>query len=266
MTKLEHTLTNDILCKLLFTKYPDLLKRLVAELLAIRYDDITEFLITNPEMPPETIGDKFCRLDINMIVNEQQVSLEIQVAKQGNYPVRSLYYWSRMFSTALKAGDDYFDIPRTISINILGFDQFANPDKFYWEFKMRETTTHEPLTDKDVIRFYELKKVPPLEDVDSGKELWLKLFKAETEEDLEKIAALGVPVMSQAIEAYRHVAATNEFKELERMRSKARHDEVSALNHARRVERQERDEHWQGVVADKDARIAELEAQLKNHQ
>jgi len=26
-------------------------------------------------MPPETIGDKFCRLDINMIVNGQRVEI-----------------------------------------------------------------------------------------------------------------------------------------------------------------------------------------------
>jgi len=69
--------------------------------------------------------------------------------------------------------------------------------------------------------------------------------------------------MSEAITAYRHVAASPEFKEIERMRSKARHDEAQAIYNAER----KRDEHWQGVVAnvtaEKDARIAELEAQLK---
>ena len=87
--------------------------------------------------------------------------------------------------------------------------------------------------------------------------------------------------MSQAIEAYRlvsersrarkarfceakllNVATTPEFKELERMRSKARHDEAQALYDVKM--------HWQGIVADKDAaladkdaRIAELEARLE---
>jgi len=221
--------------------------------------------MTNPEMPPETIGDKFCRLDINMIVNEKQVSLEIQVAKQSFYPIRSLYYWARMFSTALKESGEYATLPPTISINILDFNQFKNPNKFQWEFQFRETETHEPLTDKAVIRFYELRKLPPLENTNNGKDLWLKLFNAKTEEDLEEIVKMEVPVMSQAIEAYRHVAATPEFKELERMRSKARHDEAQAMY--------DKDLHWKGIVAekdvalaDKDARIAELEAQLKNQQ
>ena len=62
--------------------------------------------------------------------------------------------------------------------------------------------------------------------------------------------------MSEAISAYRHVAASPELREIERMRSKARHDEAQALLNARRKER----EKWQGVVADKDAMLADKDA------
>ena len=68
--------------------------------------------------------------------------------------------------------------------------------------------------------------------------------------------------MEQAIGAYRHVSATDEFKELERIRSRARHDEASALGHARREGEKAEREKWQGVVDEQAARIAELEAQL----
>ena len=43
--------------------------------------------------------------------------------------------------------------------------------------------------------------------------------------------------MSQAISAYRHVSATDEFKEIERLRSRARHNEAAALRNARTDER-----------------------------
>ena len=88
---------------------------------------------------------------------------------------------------------------------------------------------------------------------------------------------MEVDVMTQAIGAYRKTTATAEFKELERLRSLARHNEASALGHARREEAKK----WQGVVAEvvaekereiaeavaameakKDAQIAELLAQL----
>jgi len=62
--------------------------------------------------------------------------------------------------------------------------------------------------------------------------------------------------MSQAIEAYRHVSASEQFKEIERLRSRARHNEASALGHAAEVERQK----WQVIVAEKDAALANKDA------
>ena len=208
MKKLQYRLTNDILFKMLFVKYPELLKRLVAELLSIEYTSIEQFNIRNPEMPPESIGDKFCRLDINMMVNEQRVDLEVQVENEGNYPERSLFMWAREFSTSITAGQDYNELPRTIIISILGFKQFPNPNIFHSEFQVLEITSHEPLTDKCVLHFFELPKLSEQVSTDSRKELWLKLFKTETVEDLAKIERLEVPIMSEAKEAYRHVSAS----------------------------------------------------------
>lgn len=67
--------------------------------------------------------------------------------------------------------------------------------------------------------------------------LWLSLFKAETEEELEKIKEMEVPVMSQAINAYYTINASSEFHEKERLRAKARHDEAQALYNASREEK-----------------------------
>jgi len=245
-----------------FARNKELLKRLVAALLGILYEDITEFDITNPEISPEELGKKFCRLDINMVVNDQKVDLELQIADEGNYPERSLFYWAREYSTGIDEGQNYALLPRTIVISILGFNQFHDPDKFYHEFQCLEVTTHKPLTDKMVLQFYELKKLTPLANTDSGKDLWLKLLNAETEEELKKIEDMGVSFMSEAIMAYRHVAASPEFREKERIRSKARHDEAQALYNAEK----RRDVHWQSVVAnvtaEKDAALAEKDTAL----
>ena len=45
--------------------------------------------------------------------------------------------------------------------------------------------------------------------------------------------------MEQAISAYCKVTASPEFREVERMREKARHDEAQALHHAKMEERAE---------------------------
>ena len=252
MTKLKYTFRNDTLFKVLFTQYQDLLKRLVAELLKITYESITEFTVNNSEIPPDVKGEKFCRLDINMTVNGQRVDLEIQVADEGDYPERSLYYWAREYSSALGEGEEYINLPRTIIISIIAFPMFDCAE-FHSEFHALEVTRHTPLTDKFCMHYFELEKVPKSISKDDGLKLWLSLFNAETEEELKQIEALEVQVMKQAIGAYRHVTATNEFKELERLRSRARHNEASALGKARRDERKK----WEGLVADKDAALAD---------
>jgi predicted transposase/invertase (TIGR01784 family) len=261
MTELEYTFKNDILFKMLFVQYPDLLKRLVAELLSIPYDSIEQFVITNPEMPPESLGDKFCRLDINMTVDGQRVDLEIQVRDEGDYPERSLYYWARDYSTALGSAHAYSELPRTVIINIIAFNMF-DCEEFHSEFQALEVTRYTPLTDRMSLHYFELLKLPELANTYSGLELWLALFSAETEEDLKKIEELEEPIMEQAIVAYRHITSTNEFKEKERLYALARHNEASALAHARREERATADAEWQAVVAEKDTALAEKEAEI----
>lgn len=231
MRKLEYTFKTDTLFKMLFVQYPELLKRLVADLMGIPLESIGQFVIRNPEMPPENLGDKFCRLDINMTVNGQRVDLEVQVSNEGDYPERVMYYWAREFSSSLPTGQGYSTLPRTFVISIIDFKLFEC-EEYHSFFQPLEVSRHTLLSDKMGFHFFELPKLP----VDVGEDnmllLWLSLFRAETEEELEKIKEMEVPVMSQAINAYYTITASSEFREKERLRAKARHDEAQALHNA----------------------------------
>jgi len=280
-TKLIYTFKSDVLFKMLFVRYPKLLKRLVAVLLNIPIESITNFQTINTEMPPEEIGKKFCRLDINMLVDGKKINLEIQIEDEGNYPERCMFHWAKMFTSSLPAGNDYSLLPKTIVISILGFKQFKGK-QVHSEFAPMEVNRHEILSDKQRYHFFELAKLPDIDSIDatSEKNLWLALFNAETEEELEKLITKGGDVMSQAVEAYRGITATEEFQYLEILRARAGHDEAQAMNNARKQERKKRDKHWQGVVAEKDTTLAEqaatlaeqaaliskLQAQVKNQQ
>jgi predicted transposase/invertase (TIGR01784 family) len=258
MTKLEYTFKTDTLFKMLFRKHQGLLKNLIATLLNIQLGSIENFLITNPEIPPESLGDKFCRLDINMVVNGQQVNLEIQVDPEQSYPDRILFYWAKSFASALGEGEGFSLLPRTVHISIVNFAMF-DCEEFHSEFQSLEVTRHTPLTDKKSLHIFELPKLPVSINKENRLHLWLSLFNANTEEDLKSIEALEVPEMNEAIGAYRHITVTPEFKEAERLRSKARHDEAQALYNAAKAER----EKWQGLVAEKDATLADKDAALE---
>ena len=232
MSKLQYTFKTDTLFKMLFVKHQDLLKKLVAALLGIKVENIRQFVVRNEGMPPEALGNKFCRLDINMVVNGQLVDLEIQVANEDDYPERVMLYWAREFSTALPAGESYSMLPRTIIISIIDFRLFDCAE-YHSFFQPLEVTRHTLLSDKMGFYFFELKKLQKDITEDNALLLWLSLFNANTEEDLEKIKAMEVPEMNQAINAYYAITASSEFREIERLREKARHDEAQALYQAK---------------------------------
>jgi hypothetical protein len=81
VTALKYTFKSDVLFKMVFIKYPDLLKHLVATLIGIEYQNIKEFEMLNTEMPPEQICNKFCRLDLNLRVNGRRIDLEIHKSR-----------------------------------------------------------------------------------------------------------------------------------------------------------------------------------------
>ena len=270
-TKLEYTFKSDVLFKMLFVEYPDLLKRLVSVLLSIPLENIKEFQTINTEMPPAEIGKKFCRLDINMIVDGKRVNLEIQIQNEGNYPERSMFHWAKMFASSLPSGNDYSLIPQAIVVSILGFKQF-DCEEVHSEFAPMEINRYEVLSDKQRYHFFELPKLPGVDFINTNneKDLWLALFNAETEEELEKLVSSGGEVMSQAVEAYRGITATEKFRYNEILRARTKHDEAQALSNARKLGEQHADEKWRDVVAekdlaiaDKDTLIAELQAKLE---
>ena len=100
-------------------------------------------------------------------------------------------------------------------------------EEYHSFFQLLEVTRHTLLSDK-------MSKLPSDAGEDDMLLLWLSLFKAESEEELEKIKEMEVPVMSQAINAYYAITASSEFREKERLRAKARHDEAQALYNARK--------------------------------
>ena len=101
--------------------------------------------------------------------------------------------------------------------------------EYHSEYQALEVTRHTPLSDRFVLHYFELPKIPATVTAKNSQELWLSLFRARTEEELANIEALGVQEMSEATSAYRNITVTPEFREMERLRNKARHDEAQAL-------------------------------------
>ena len=257
MTKLAYCFTNDVLFKMFFTQRQDLLKRLVASLLSVPLESIQKLTVTNPEILPDLVMNKLCRLDINMKIDDRITDLEVQVKNEGDYPERSLYYWARDFSSGLKQGMTYSELPQTIILNILDFSLFSCQD-FHSEFRPLEVTRHDLLTDRMVLHYFELPKLPEELDTSNEQRLWLSLFKAKTIEELEQIKNTGGSMVQDAIQTYNQLSADDKFREMERTKHFAETNWQSSMVSAEKRGYQMAEEKYQSRIAELEAQIAQL--------
>lgn len=199
-----------------------------------------------------------------MIVNGKRVDLEVQVNNEGDYPERVILYWAKDFSASLATGQSYSALPRTVVISLVDFRLF-DCTEYHSFFQIFETTRHTLLSDKMGLHFFELPKLPKEIDENDMLLLWLSLFKTNTEEELEKIRALGVPIMNEALHAYEVITASSRFREIERLRDKARHDEAQALYHAeqRGIARGRQEGLREGVLEGRQEEKLEMARKLK---
>jgi predicted transposase/invertase (TIGR01784 family) len=208
-----------------------LLADFLSKMLEIPRESIRNIIMDNVELLPDHYADKFSRVDLKMQVDERVVNVELQICDESNFRERTLYYWSRIYGSELKSGEDYSKLRETICINIVNFNLF-DCKEFHSHFKVMEKNRHEVLTDKFAIHFFELKKIGKHPNKDNPMELWLQLINAETEEELTMLESTNVKEINQAILVLRELNADEKMRYLADMREKALHDEANALNSA----------------------------------
>src|SRR5690554_6675027 len=122
-------------------------------------DEIVKVKIENPEIEKEWEDDKYSRLDIKARTNDNsRINIEIQLKNQHNMKRRTLYYWSKLYESQMKAGNPYIDLERTVTINILNFTYLQENNRYHNVYVLKEKETNEVLTDLEEIHFIELTK------------------------------------------------------------------------------------------------------------
>lgn len=223
----------DVIFKAMFGREgsEDILADFLSRLLEIPRKSIQRIIMDNVELIPDNYADKFCRVDLKMQVDERLINIELQINNEEHFRERTLYYWSRIYGSELKSGDDYSKLKETICINIVNFNLF-DCEEFHSHFKIIEKNRHEVLTDKFGIHFFELKKIGKSPNKDNPMELWLQLINAETEEELDMLENTNVQEINKAILVLRKLNADENMRRIAELREKALHDEANAINSA----------------------------------
>lgn len=203
----------DIIFKKLFTDEGNqhLLQAYLSDTLGIPYDSIENLVVLNSEIMPDSITEKYSRMDIRMKANGRLINVEMQIKDEGDYKDRSLYYLSKLYSGQLKSGEVYGSLNQCISINIINFNLF-DCEKYHSSFSMREDSRNEQLTDKFTAHYFELKKIGKNIDKNNKQELWLRLINAETEEELDMLETAKDSTLDKAITKLKYFSENEQLR------------------------------------------------------
>ena len=182
-------------------------------------------------------------MDVLAVYNtKDKVDIEVQLRDLGNMDRRSLYYWSREFTSGLSAGQDYVETPDVIAINIVGYNtQFDVPD-FHTTFHIWEDKYRVKLTDALEIHFIDMVKFQSLKERDirnNPLHRWLTyLDKGSPQKLIEEVIKMDTAI-EKADTKLKIVSQDEETRRIYEIREKALSDWTSGVNHARREEKKE---------------------------
>jgi len=183
----------DFAFKLLFgdPKNIDILKALLISILNVPSDELEELTIINNELQREFVQDKKGILDVRAKTKSgEEIDIEIQVVSTQYMSERTMFYWSKMYTSKIKSGDTYDKLKKCITINIVDFECIPL-NKIHTSYHITEDETGYRLTEVLEIHYLEL---PKLKDKNITKDeskaitQWMEFIAAKSKEMMELLA------------------------------------------------------------------------------
>ena len=112
---------NDVVFQSIFNQNNEKITKAFVE--ALLDEKITKMTINNDQIlvrdaPDDKLGILDLELDIN---NNEKVDVEIQLIERANFAERLLFYFSRLYASQIKRGDDYSEAKKVILIAIIDY-------------------------------------------------------------------------------------------------------------------------------------------------
>ena len=187
--------------------------------------------------PTENVGsfrdDKQSILDLECTLDGgERVDIEVQLADEGNFKRRTLYYWSVLYRKAFLKGGKYKDLVPCICINILNFKMFNNIERSFTTWNIYETTQQELYSNDLTLQFLELPKFKKKPKTEMTRiERWIALFSDKVSFDEKKEYAMEDPAMNKVLNTYDQFFADPNERHAYLKREIARADYEQAMEH-----------------------------------
>ncbi|MGI5059584.1 PD-(D/E)XK nuclease family transposase [Treponema denticola] len=233
-TNFKITLRNDYAFKRIFgtEENTDILQDLLECILDILPENIAGLELLDKEFHKEILTEKLGILDIKLRLKDKTIiNIEIQNRWRGDFPERSVYYWSKMYNESIKQGQDYTNLPKCITINLIG-KGFNKNKRLHNKYFVMEKDTKEPLFSKLEIHIINLETAKLLEesnykDIKTKRLLsWLKFIETDDRE-VRKMLAQNSKTMKKANAVIEVMEMSPRDKWLYESRMKYQHDMAS---------------------------------------
>ena len=187
----------DIIFQVLFGE-PDsqkITKDLLEKILGVKIGKVD--LSKNPILRREFPKDKLGILDVVVeIDNKQSCDLEMQIVESEDIIERMLYYWGKLYTRNIKAGEDYSELKRTIVILIADFEVKGLEEQGYHsKWKIIEEKERKTILTNDLeLHILEIPKikVEGTEKTDLIK--WLKFIDNPKSKEVEEYMKENVAI------------------------------------------------------------------------
>ena len=171
-------LTCDWAFKSLFQNHPDLLIRLLTDILQER---ITSVEFRNTELTEISAHDKRILFDLLCRTPNGTILVEMQRASRSDQCDRLMYYGSRLVTRQVQRGDEKYVLSPVKVICIMNYedDHPNSPEgKILYHYRLQEIETAEPLGDRMSFYLLELPRIMRYDDeYDSPVAAWCRIFR-----------------------------------------------------------------------------------------
>ncbi|MFT5875407.1 MAG: putative transposase/invertase (TIGR01784 family) [Clostridium sp.] len=216
-------------------KHKDLLIALLSDVLGLPEEEFADIQIINSELLKQFKEDKKGILDIR--VNTKvggQIDIEIQILPTQYMAERTLFYWSKMYTSQIQPGNTYDMLKKCVTINIVDFE--CTPlKKLYSCYHLMEDGKGERLTDLIEIRFLEIPKLLDKgikRDENDPIVQWMEFLDGKSKEVMEMLAEKNKGI-KKAYALLKVISKDDKAKMLYESRQAEISDELTRLKSAR---------------------------------
>ncbi len=182
-------------------------------------EEFAGIVVADPNLNPEYEKDKHCILDVRITTRSgHEVDVEIQVEPTNELPNRIQFYTAKMVAGMVKSGENYEDMPQSISIVILDYRLWKTDARYHHRFCLYDADAALPYPNSMEIHTLELPKRPADSD-GSGLWDWLKFLSSKTRAEFDSLAGKG-GAMAEAVARLMELSADEKARMLADARDK----------------------------------------------